>query len=104
MIFWVVLALLVLIALLGAPLFAVFGAFVLFAFTALQIDTSVIIISLYQIADTPILIAIPLFVFAGYVLAESKAPQRMVHPDSRKESRPLQPGEQHVWDFRVRCR
>jgi len=78
MIFWVIILVLVLIALLGAPLFAVFGAFVLFAFNAIHTDTSVIIISLYQIADTPILVAIPLFVFGGYVLAESKAPQRMV--------------------------
>ncbi len=78
MIFWVIVVLLLLIALLGAPLFAVFGAFVLFAYTAISANTSVIIISLYQIADTPILVAIPLFVFAGYILAESKAPQRMV--------------------------
>jgi C4-dicarboxylate transporter DctM subunit len=68
MIFWVVMLLLVVIALLGA----------LFAFSIINIDTSVIIISLYQIAETPILVAIPLFVFGGYVLAESKAPQRMV--------------------------
>ncbi len=78
MIFWIIVLLLVVIALLGAPLFAVFGAFVLFAYTAIHADTSVIIISLYQIADTPILVAIPLFVFAGYILAESKAPQRLV--------------------------
>jgi C4-dicarboxylate transporter DctM subunit len=78
MIFWLVLLLLIIIALLGAPLFAVFGAFVLFAFSVINADTSVIIISLYQIADTPILVAIPLFVFGGYVLAESKAPQRVV--------------------------
>jgi C4-dicarboxylate transporter, DctM subunit len=78
MIFWIVILLLVIIALLGAPLFAVFGAFVLFAFNVINLDTSVIIISLYQIAETPILVAIPLFVFGGYVLAESKAPQRMV--------------------------
>ena len=78
MIFWIILLLLVVIALLGAPLFAVFGAFVLFAFAAIHVDTSVIIISLYQIADTPLLVAIPLFVFAGYILAESKAPLRLV--------------------------
>jgi C4-dicarboxylate transporter DctM subunit len=78
MIFWIVLLLLAIIALLGAPLFAVFAAFVLFAFHAIQTDSSVVIISLYQIADTPILVAIPLFVFGGYILAESKAPQRMV--------------------------
>ena len=75
---WIVVFLLVLIALFGAPLFTVFGAFVLFAFSAIHTDTSVIIISLYQIAETSMLVAIPLFVFGGYVLAESKAPQRMV--------------------------
>jgi len=78
MIFWIVVLLLVVIALLGEPLFAVFGAFVLFAYFSIQVNTSVVIISLYQIADTPLLVAIPLFVFAGYVLAESKAPQRLV--------------------------
>ncbi|HTP12571.1 MAG TPA: TRAP transporter large permease [Bacteroidota bacterium] len=76
--YWLVVFLLVLIALFGAPLFTVFGAFVLFAFSAIQTDTSVIIISLYQIAEISMLVAIPLFVFGGYLLAESKAPQRMV--------------------------
>jgi C4-dicarboxylate transporter DctM subunit len=76
--YWIVVFLLVLIALFGAPLFTVFGAFVLFAFSAINSDTSVIIISLYQIAETSMLVAIPLFVFGGYILAESKAPQRMV--------------------------
>jgi tripartite ATP-independent transporter DctM subunit len=75
---WIVVFLLVLIALFGAPLFTVFGAFVLFAFSAINSDTSVVIISLYQIAETSMLVAIPLFVFGGYILAESKAPQRMV--------------------------
>ena len=75
---WIVIFLLVVVALFGAPLFTVFGAFVLFAFSAINSDTSVIIISLYQIAETSMLVAIPLFVFGGYILAESKAPQRMV--------------------------
>jgi tripartite ATP-independent transporter DctM subunit len=76
--YWIVVFILVLIALFGAPLFTVFGAFVLFAFSAIDSDTSVIIISLYQIAEISMLVAIPLFVFGGYILAESKAPQRMV--------------------------
>ncbi|HEY6952666.1 MAG TPA: TRAP transporter large permease [Bacteroidota bacterium] len=75
---WIVVFLLIVIALFGAPLFTVFGAFVLFAFSAINTDTSVIIISLYQIAETSMLVAIPLFIFGGYVLAESNAPKRMV--------------------------
>jgi len=78
MTYWLVLILLVLMALFGAPLFTVFGAFVLFAFSAINIDTSALIIELYKIAETPMLVAIPLFVFGGYMLAESKAPHRMV--------------------------
>ena len=76
--FYIVLLFLVIVALCGAPLFAVFGAFVLYAFSSVGTDTSVIIIELYRIAETPMLVAIPLFVFGGYVLAESKAPHRMV--------------------------
>jgi len=36
------------------------------------------IIEMYRIATTPILIAIPLFTFAGYLLSESKAPRRLI--------------------------
>ncbi|MEK6650026.1 MAG: TRAP transporter large permease subunit [Bacteroidota bacterium] len=75
---WLIAAVILLVAVLSAPLFTVFGAFVLYAFSAADIDTSVIIIELYRIAETPMLVAIPLFVFAGYLLAESQAPKRMV--------------------------
>ncbi len=75
---WFVIALIILMAFLGAPLFTIIGAFALFAFTTAGIDTSAVIIDLYKIADTPTLIAVPLFTFAGYMLAESKAPLRLV--------------------------
>jgi len=75
---WMIAAGLVLIALLGAPLFAVIGGIALYAFHAGGVDSSVMIINLYQIADTPTLIAIPLFTFAGYMLAESNSPKRLV--------------------------
>ena len=35
-------------------------------------------INIYQVAEMPVLVAIPLFTFAGYLLGESKAPQRLV--------------------------
>jgi len=68
----------VLLALFGAPLFAVFGGVTVFAFTAQEIDPSVIIVDLNRIFTNPTLVAIPLFSFAGYVLAESGAPRRLV--------------------------
>ena len=47
-------------------------------FYASEIDLSVIAIEFYRIAEMPILLAIPLFTFAGYVLGESRAPDRLV--------------------------
>jgi C4-dicarboxylate transporter DctM subunit len=70
--------LLVALALLGAPLFAVLGMVALLSFGAEGIDPSVIMIDLTRIATNPTLLAIPLFTFAGYMLAESKAPVRLV--------------------------
>ncbi len=75
---WVFALLILLLAFLGAPLFTILGAIGLYAFTSVDIDTSALIIDLYKIADTPTLIAVPLFTFAGYLLAESKAPKRLV--------------------------
>jgi len=67
------------VALLGAPLFAVIGAVALLSFSAEGIDSSVVMIDLTRIATNPTLLAIPLFTFAGYLLAESKAPTRLVN-------------------------
>ena len=62
------LALLVL-ALLGAPLFAVIAAGALLSFTALDPELGVAVpIEFFSIAEMPILLAIPLFTFAGYRL------------------------------------
>ena len=70
--------LLVLLATLGTPLFAVFGGLAWFLFRAAGIDTSAIMIELYRLASAPTLLPIPLFTFAGYILAASQAPQRLV--------------------------
>ena len=69
---------LLLIALLGAPLFAVIGASALIGFASEDIDLQVMAIEIYRLAETPVLIAIPLFTFAGYLLGESRAPHRLV--------------------------
>jgi tripartite ATP-independent transporter DctM subunit len=69
---------LVLLALLGAPLFAVIAASAMFGFSKEGIDLQAIAIEFYSIAEMPILLAIPLFTFAGYLLSESGAPRRLV--------------------------
>jgi tripartite ATP-independent transporter DctM subunit len=75
----IIVLLLILLALLGAPLFTIIGATALIAFHLADIETTAVIIELYRIATTPTLIAIPLFTFAGYLLAESKSPRRLVN-------------------------
>jgi C4-dicarboxylate transporter DctM subunit len=47
-------------------------------FYSAGIDLSVVAIEFYRLAELPVLIAIPLFTFAGYLLGESRAPDRLV--------------------------
>ena len=76
---WIVL--LIALAILGAPLFAIFGAAAMLLFGALP-DTSITgtanDVFSEKFADSPLLVTIPLFTFAGYVLAESGTPNRLV--------------------------
>lgn len=70
--------LLFVMVLLGTPLFAVIAASVLINFALDGVDLTVVIIEVYRLAEMPVLLAIPLFTFAGYLLAESNAPKRLV--------------------------
>ena len=71
-------AILLLLVLLGAPLFAVIAAGAFWNFSQADIDLQAFAIEFYGIAEMPILLAIPLFTFAGYLLSESNAPRRLV--------------------------
>ena len=71
-------AFLILLALLGTPLFAVITAAAMLGFHHAEVDLSVVAIEIYRLAETPVLLAIPLFTFAGYLLSESQAPTRLV--------------------------
>ncbi len=68
----------VLAAFLGAPLFAVIAATALNGFHAGGMAMAIVVLEFNRIVDTPVLISIPLFAFAGYLLGETKAPQRLV--------------------------
>lgn len=63
---------------LGAPVFALLGALSLWLFHGAGIDSSAVIIEMFRLASLPALIAIPLFTFAGFLLAESQAPRRLL--------------------------
>ena len=64
--------------LLGAPLFSVIAAGAMLGFYRSGIDLSVVAIEFFGISEMPILVAIPLFTFAGFVLSESGSARRLV--------------------------
>lgn len=64
-------------ALAGTPLFIVMGLIALVAFTFAGEDVASVAVEIYRISSTPTLVTIPLFTFAGYILAESGAPKRL---------------------------
>ena len=66
------------LALLRAPLFLVISALALISFYSAEINLSVVIIEMSRLADTPVLVSLPLFIFAGNLLSESGAPGRML--------------------------
>ncbi len=74
----VVSLLLVVLAILGAPLFAIIATSAMAGFYRSDTELMTIALELMSIAQTPVLTAIPLFTFAGYILSESNAPHRLV--------------------------
>ncbi len=75
-----ILALIILLALMlfGAPLFAVIGAGAMLGFYFAEINLAVMATELYRLAEMPVLVAIPLFTFAGYLLGEGETPKRLL--------------------------
>ncbi len=69
----------ILLALLGVPLFVVIVTGAMIGFNDSEIDLSVIAVEIYRIAEMPALITLPLFTFAGYLLGESQAPTRLLN-------------------------
>ncbi|MDH3828046.1 MAG: TRAP transporter large permease subunit [Desulfobacterales bacterium] len=68
----------VLFMLIGVPVFIVICGLAVYLFFISGIDLSAIIIEMHRMATTPVLVAIPLFTFAGYLLSESGAPKRLI--------------------------
>ena len=64
--------------LIGVPVFVVISGLTLYLFFSSGIDLSAIIIEMHRMATTPVLVAIPLFTFAGYLLSQSGAPRRLI--------------------------
>lgn len=69
---------LLILAIFGAPLFAVIAASAMLGFMRDDTDLMVVVSEVVGITGMPMLSAIPLFTFAGYLLSESNAPHRLV--------------------------
>lgn len=65
------------LAILGTPIFIVMSLFALVAFYFVGIDSTAVIVEIYRISTAPTLLTIPLFTFAGFLLADSKSPERL---------------------------
>jgi tripartite ATP-independent transporter DctM subunit len=63
---------------LGAPIFCVFGAAALLGWYMDGTSISVVGTDIFRISSNFILVTIPMFTYAGYLLGESGAPKRMV--------------------------
>lgn len=62
----------------GVPLFIIMSLFALTAFSFTDVELSAVAIEIYRISSQASILTIPLFTFAGYMMAESKSPQRLL--------------------------
>ena len=70
---------LILCIILGLPLFLGILAAAMLGFLTTDVPFGVIPIEIFRLANTPILLAIPLFTFAGYLLAQGGTSTRLVN-------------------------
>jgi tripartite ATP-independent transporter DctM subunit len=75
---WVVTFGICLLASIGVPLFIIMGIASLFAFSFSGVEVSAVAQEMYRISSAPTLMTIPLFTFAGYLMAESHSPKRLM--------------------------
>jgi len=74
----IVLISIILLAIIGLPLFIALGAGGIYASIESELDPVLLIIELYRLANQPNLITIPLFTFAGMVMAAGGSASRLL--------------------------
>jgi C4-dicarboxylate transporter DctM subunit len=76
---WPLAVIIVLAAAAGTPIFAVLGGLAVLLFLSEGVGPSAVLIETYQLAVKPTLASIPLFTLCGFLLAEGKAPERLLN-------------------------
>tara|TARA_R110000868_G_scaffold117600_8_gene312289 strand:+ start:2488 stop:3753 length:1266 start_codon:yes stop_codon:yes gene_type:complete len=66
------------LAISGVPLFIIMALAALVAFSFTGVDLSAVAVEIYRISSAPTLLTIPLFTLAGYLMAESGSPKRLL--------------------------
>lgn len=67
------------LTLVGTPLFVILAVITLLGFVLQDMSPTILYTEMYKIAEQPMFIAIPLFTFAGYLMAESKTSTRLIN-------------------------
>jgi tripartite ATP-independent transporter DctM subunit len=75
---WVIAIGVLLLALAGEPFFVLIAAIAMWGLHTAGYDLTVTASEFYRLTEMPVLVAIPLFTIAGYLLGESGAPKRLV--------------------------
>ena len=75
---WIIVGLGAFTILLGTPLFVGLGGMALALFAEAGISLTAVMLEMYRLVSSPALIALPLFAFAGSLLAESRSATRLV--------------------------
>lgn len=70
--------LIIALGLIGVPLFGMILAATMLGFYTEEVDFTIIAVELYRLAQTPMLLALPLFSFVGYILSESNTSERLL--------------------------
>lgn len=66
------------LAILGVPLFVIMALAAMTAFSFTDVELSAAAVEIYRISSAPTLLTIPLFTLAGYLMAESGSPKRLL--------------------------
>jgi tripartite ATP-independent transporter DctM subunit len=75
---WPWLAVIVIAAAFGAPIFALIGGAAALLFMSDAVTPAAVLVETYALNTSPTLPAIPLFTLAGFVLAQGRAPERLL--------------------------
>ncbi len=75
---WGMAFLLIVLTLFGMPIFVTLLAAAMLGLYAAGVDAAAVVIEITRLANAPILLAIPLFTFAGYLLSEGGTSRRLV--------------------------